>query len=163
MRIEARLEALGLALPAVLEPPAGVRLPFATVRLHGDRAYLSGHGPLQTDGSLRPPFGKVGADATVEEAYDAARATALAMLGDLRRALGDLDRVTAWLRVFGMVNAAPGFVQTPAVINGFSDLILDLWGPDAGSHARSAIGVAALPFGMLVEVEAEVAIQAIQF
>jgi len=99
----------------------------------------------------------------VEEAYDAARATALAMLGDLRRALGDLDRVTAWLRVFGMVNAAPGFVQTPAVINGFSDLILDLWGPDAGSHARSAIGVAALPFGMLVEVEAEVAIQAIQF
>lgn len=159
MRIETRLSELGLVLPRALDAPAGVRLPFAQVRLHGDRAYLSGHGPLNPDGSLRPPFGKVGADATVEEAYAAARATALASLADLQRALGDLDRVAGWLRVFGMVNAAPGFTQTPAVINGFSDLILELWGPDAGSHARSAIGVAELPFGMLVEVEAEVAIQ----
>jgi enamine deaminase RidA (YjgF/YER057c/UK114 family) len=160
MRIEARLQDLGLELPRVLTAPSGVRLPFAQVRLFDDRAYVSGHGPMNADGSLRPPFGKVGAEATLEEAYEAARATALGMLGDLQRELGDLDRVVAWLRVFGMVNAAPGFTQTPAVINGFSDLILELWGPEAGSHARSAIGVAELPFGMLVEVEAEVAIRA---
>ena len=95
---------------------------------------------------------------TEEQAYDAARLTALAILASLRHALGDLDRVTGWLRVFGMVNAAPGFTRTPAVINGFSDLILDLWGPDAGQHARSAIGVAELPFSLPVEIEAEVAV-----
>jgi enamine deaminase RidA (YjgF/YER057c/UK114 family) len=84
--------------------------------------------------------------------------TALAILASLQRTLGDLDRVTGWLRVFGMVNSAPGFTRTPAVINGFSDLILDLWGPDAGPHARSAIGVAELPFNLPVEIEAEVAV-----
>lgn len=105
-----------------------------------------------------PDPGQVGADVTEEQAYDAARLTALAVLASLQRALGDLDRVTGWLRVFGMVNTAPGFTRTPAVINGFSDLILDLWGPEAGSHARSAIGVAALPFNLPVEIEAEVAV-----
>ena len=77
----------------------------------------------------QPDLGKVGVDVTEEQAYDAARLTALAILSSLQRALGDLDRVTGWLRVFGMVNTAPGFTRTPAVINGFSDLILDLWGP----------------------------------
>jgi enamine deaminase RidA (YjgF/YER057c/UK114 family) len=100
----------------------------------------------------------VGADLTTEQAYGAARATALAVLASLQRALGDLDRITAWLRVFGMVNVAPGFNQTPAVINGFSDLIIELWGPEAGPHSRSAIGVAELPFNIPVEVEAEVAV-----
>jgi enamine deaminase RidA (YjgF/YER057c/UK114 family) len=80
------------------------------------------------------------------------------MLGTLKRELGDLDRVTAWLRVFGMVNSAPGFTDQPAVINGFSDLILDLYGPEAGQHARSAVGLAELPFGIPVEIEAEVAV-----
>jgi enamine deaminase RidA (YjgF/YER057c/UK114 family) len=95
---------------------------------------------------------------TEEQAYDAARLTALAIVSSLQRSLGDLDRVTGWLRVFGMVNTAPGFTRTPAVINGFSDLILDLWGADAGPHARSAIGVAELPFSLPVEIEAEVAV-----
>jgi enamine deaminase RidA (YjgF/YER057c/UK114 family) len=161
MRIERRLEELGLELPRPLRTPAGLELPFPWVRLWAGppgRAFLSGHGPLRPDGSLAPPLGKVGADVTEEQGYAAARATALAMLASLRQALGDLDRVTAWLRVFGMVNAAPGFARTPAVINGFSDLIIDLWGPDAGSHARSAIGVAELPFGIPVEIEAEVAV-----
>jgi enamine deaminase RidA (YjgF/YER057c/UK114 family) len=80
------------------------------------------------------------------------------MLASLRAALGDLDRVTAWLRVFGMVNTAPGFTATPSVINGFSELILRLWGPDNGAHARSAVGMAALPFDLPVEIEAEVEI-----
>jgi enamine deaminase RidA (YjgF/YER057c/UK114 family) len=154
MVIEERLAALGLSLP----PPVPVTLPFPWVRLHEGRAYVSGHGPQNADGSLLEPFGKVGAEVSAEQAYAAARATALGILGSLKRALGDLDRVTAWLRVFGMVNAAPGFTATPPVINGFSDLILELWGAQAGQHARSAIGVAELPFGIRVEIEAEVAI-----
>ncbi|MBF6591928.1 MAG: RidA family protein [Ktedonobacterales bacterium] len=159
MEIERKLEALGLSLPQPFEAPAGLSLPFAQVRIHGDRAYIAGHGPMNADGSLRAPLGKVGAEASIEEGYAAAHATALAMLGSLKRELGDLDRVVAWLRVFGMVNVAPDFTQTPAVINGFSHLILQVYGPEIGRHARSAIGVAALPFNMLVEVEAEVAIR----
>lgn len=158
MLIERRLAELGFALPEPMPAPAGVALPFPWVRIWDGRAYVSGHGPLQPDGTLWPARGKVGADLAEEEGYVAARATGLAMLASLRRALGDLDRVTAWLRVFGMVNTAPGFDRTPAVINGFSDLIVDLWGPDAGPHSRSAIGVAELPFGIPVEIEAEVAI-----
>lgn len=83
---------------------------------------------------------------------------ALAMLGSLKRELGDLDRVTAWLRVFGMVNSAPEFARQPAVINGFSELIVALYGETAGAHARSAVGLAALPFNIPVEIEAEVEI-----
>jgi enamine deaminase RidA (YjgF/YER057c/UK114 family) len=82
--------------------------------------------------------------------------TALSILGSLKRELGDLDRVTAWLRVFGMVNSAPGFNRQPQVINGFSDLILEVYGSDRGLHARSAVGMAELPFGIPVEIEAEV-------
>jgi enamine deaminase RidA (YjgF/YER057c/UK114 family) len=158
MRIERRLAELGLDLPAPMQLPPGLTLPFPWVRLWPGRAFVSGHGPLLSDGSLSPIFGQVGADVTEEQAYAAARLTALAILASLQRALGDLDRVTGWLRVFGMVNTAPGFTRTPAVINGFSDLILDLWGPEAGQHARSAIGVAALPFNLPVEIEAEVAL-----
>jgi len=158
MRIEQRLAELGLELPAPMESPAGLVLPFPWVRLWEGRAYVSGHGPQLPDGRLWPARGKVGADLTEEEGCAAARATALAVLASLKRALGDLDRVTAWLRVFGMVNAAPGFNRTPAVINGFSDVIASLWGAEAGAHARSAIGVAELPFDIPVEVEAEVAI-----
>jgi enamine deaminase RidA (YjgF/YER057c/UK114 family) len=157
MRIEQQLAELGLELPAPMAAPAGLVLPFPWVRLWEGRAYVSGHGPLP-DGGLWPARGKVGADLTEEEAYTAAGATALAMLASLKRALGDLDRVTAWLRVFGMVNAAPGFNRTPAVINGFSDVIAALWGTEAGAHARSAIGVAELPLNLPVEIEAEVAI-----
>ena len=158
MRIERRLAELGLELPQPMKLPPGLTLPFPWVRVWPGRAFISGHGPLLPDGSLSPILGKVGRDVTEEQAYDAARLTALAILASLRHALGDLDRVTGWLRVFGMVNAAPGFTKTPAVINGFSDLILDLWGPETGAHARSAIGVAELPLGLAIEIEAEVAV-----
>jgi enamine deaminase RidA (YjgF/YER057c/UK114 family) len=157
MHIEARLRELGLVLPDQVKPPPGVRLPFAPVRVTGDRALISGHGPQNPDGTIAGPFGKVGAEVSVEEAYDAARRTALSMLGSLSRELGDLDRITAWVRVFGMVNSAPGFGSQPAVINGFSDLVLELFG-EAGAHARSAVGMAELPFNMPVEIEAEVRI-----
>jgi enamine deaminase RidA (YjgF/YER057c/UK114 family) len=158
MKVEAELEELGLVLPEPIKVPPGLVLPFAWVRVRGDRAYVSGHGPLNPDGSLSGPLGKLGAEVTEEQGYEAARLTALSILGDLKRALGDLDRVTAWLKVFGMVNSAPGFVRQPNVINGFSDLILELYGPEAGDHARSAVGMAELPLGMPVEIEAEVEI-----
>ncbi len=157
--IEARLHRLGLQLPEPVIPPAGVRLPFAPVRVRGNRAYISGHGPSHLDGSIAGPFGKVGAEVSLDQAYQAARLTALSILGSLKRELGDLDRVTAWLRVFGMVNSAPGFDQQPRVINGFSDFILDLYGPERGAHARSAVGMAELPFNLPVEIEAEVEIR----
>ena len=156
--IEERLNRLGLVLPAAVKPPVGARLPFAPVRVRGNRAYISGHGPNNPDGTLAGPFGQVGAEVTVEQAAAAARLTALSMLASLKRELGDLERVRAWLRVFGMVNSAPGFDRQPQVINGFSDFILDLYGPERGAHARSAVGMAGLPFNLAVEIEAEVEI-----
>ncbi len=154
--IERRLKELGLALPAPLQLPPGVVLPFPWVRIVGRRALVSGHGPTLADGSLARPLGKVGRDVTVAEAHAAARLTALAILGSLQRELGDLDRVAAWTRVFGMVNSAPGFSRQPVVINGFSELILEVFGPEQGAHARSAVGMAELPFDIPVEIEAEV-------
>jgi enamine deaminase RidA (YjgF/YER057c/UK114 family) len=160
MTVEDRLRALGLALPAPTRAPPGAKLPFAWVRVVGNRGLISGHGPTSADGSLAPPFGKIGAEVTLEQGYAAARLTALAILASLKRELGDLERVERWVHAFGMVNAAPGFDRQPAVINGFSDLILELWGPDRGQHARSAVGMAELPFGIPVEIEAEVLVRA---
>jgi enamine deaminase RidA (YjgF/YER057c/UK114 family) len=158
-RIEQRLVALGVTLPPPMQAQPGVVLPFPWVRLVGNRALVSGHGPVGLDGSLAKPLGKVGADLTQEQAYAAARLTGLAILSSLQHALGDLDRIEAWRRVFGMVNAAPGFNRFPAVINGFSDVILEVFGPDAGAHASSAVGMAGLPFDIPVEIEAEVALR----
>lgn len=155
-RIEQRLSALGLSLPAQLKPPQGVLLPFQFVRVVGRRGFISGHGPQNPDGSLAEPLGKVGREVSLEQGYVAARLTALAILGSLKRTLGDLDRIAAWGRVFGMVNSAPGFNRQPSVINGFSDLILELFGPEIGAHSRSAVGLAELPFDIPVEIEGEV-------
>ena len=156
-RIEAKIAELGLTLPEPLQPPPGVVLPFAWVRMRGNRAYVSGHIAQNPDGSIAQPLGKVGTEVTPEEGYQSARLVALAHLGSLKRALGDLDRVTAWLRVFAMVNVAPGFNETPLVTNGYSDLILQLYGPDAGAHARSSIGMS-IPLDAPVNCEAEVEI-----
>jgi len=132
-------------------------MPFAWVRTRGNRAYIAGHVPLNPDGTLARPLGKVGSEVTPEEGYVAARLVALAHLASLKRALGDLDRITAWLRVFAMVNVAPGFDETPRVTNGYSDLILELYGPDVGMHARSSIGMM-IPLNAPVNCEAEVEI-----
>jgi len=147
-----------MSLPPPLQPPPGVVLPFQFVRIVGRRALISGHGPQNPDGSLAPPLGKLGRELTVEQGYLAARLTALSILGSLQRAVGDLDRISAWVRVFGMVNSAPGFTQQPSVINGFSELILDIFGPVIGAHSRSAVGLAELPFNIPVEIEGEVQI-----
>jgi enamine deaminase RidA (YjgF/YER057c/UK114 family) len=149
--IERRLADLGLQLPAAPQAPPGVELNFEFVRVAGDLAYVSGHGPI--DGAAPTITGKVGADVSVEQAVEAARATGLSMLASLKQTLGDLDRVQGWIKALGLVNCAPGFTAMPVVINGFSDLIIELWG-DPGRHARSAIGVAELPFNIPVEIEA---------
>jgi len=157
MRIEAKLEDLGLILPEPMQVPPGLRMPFSWVRVRGNRAYISGHIALNADGSVAGPLGKVGAEVSAEEGYQSARMVALAHLASLKRALWDLDRISAWLRVFAMVNAAPGFDRTPLVTNGYSDLILELYGPEVGTHARSSIGMM-LPLNAPVNCEAEVEI-----
>ena len=153
---EDRARALGLVLPAPLQLPAGTTVPFPWVRVVASRAFISGHGPINPDGSLAQPLGKVGAEVSIEQAQAAARLAGLAMLASLRRELGSLDRIASWCRVLGMVHSAPGFSRQPEVINGFSDLILSVFGARVGAHARSAIGVAELPFGIPLEIEAEV-------
>lgn len=151
---EERLRALGLELP-ILSAPRGN---YVRARRHGSLLYLAGHGPVPgVDG--RRPTGKVGAGLTPDEGYAAARSAGLGLLATLAAELGELSRVRAVLRVFGMVNGAPGFVATPAVIDGCSDLLVAVFGPDVGSHARSAIGVAELPFDLPVEIEAVVAVR----
>lgn len=148
-----------LILPKPMQLPAGVTLPFPMVNIRGNRAFVSGHGPLNTDGSLAGPFGKVGADVTLEEAQELAGKTALAILSSLTDALGDLDRITGWARIFGMVNSAPDFFRQPDVINGFTEVIQQIFPADIATHARSAVGMAALPFQIAVEIEAEVLIK----
>jgi len=113
-------------------------------------------GRLPRTAARQQPLGKVGVELNVQQGYQAARLTGLAILGSLQRELGDLDRIAAWTRVFGMVNSAPGFDRQPAVINGFTDLILEVFGPVRGAHARSAVGMAELPFRIPVEIEGEV-------
>ncbi len=158
MTIEGKLADMGLSLPPPIKLPPGLVLPFSFVRVRAGIAYISGHGPQNVDGSVAGPFGKLGVDVTVEQGYGAAKAVALSMLGSLKRELGDLERVSAWLRLHGMVNCGPDFTQQPAIINGCSDLILALYGADRGAHARSAVGMASLPFNICVEIEAAVAI-----
>ena len=155
-RIDDRLEELGLELPEVFSAPPGIEFKFDLVRVSGQHAYISGHVPM--NGSEVLMTGRVGGDLTLEQGQEAARLTTLSILASLRRDLGDLDRVTQWVKALGLVQCAPGFDKPPAVINGFTDLVLDLWGEPAGRHARSAIGAAQLPFDVPVEIEAIVEI-----
>ena len=115
---EDRLAELGLVLPAPLQLPPGVTLPFPWVRIVGIRAVISGHGPTNADGSLAQPLGKVGREVSEEQAYVAARLAGMAILGSLKRELGSLSRIACWTRVFGMVNSAPGFTRQPAASMG---------------------------------------------
>lgn len=143
--IDERLDELGIVLPPVF-PPAGNYLGCV---IDGGLVYVSGHGPISGETIIR---GKVGAGLTVEEGREAARLTTLSILATLRAELGSLDRIARIVKVFGMVNVAPGFTQTPAVIDGCSDLLVAVFG-EAGRHARSAVGLAELPVGIAVEIE----------
>ena len=151
MRIEAKLEAMGLTLPAPLQPPGN----FELVKVHSGLAYVAGHGPF--DGAELLVQGVIGADLTLDEGYAAARKTALSILASLRLELGDLDRVSQWIRAVGYVHCVPGFGQNTVVVNGFSDLVVELWG-DAGRHARSAPGPGPSPLNVPIIVDAIVAV-----
>ena len=143
---------LDIELPAA--PPAAGNYQLA--KRHKDLVFLSGHGPLE-NGELIT--GKVGADLTVDEGAHAARVTGLNLLATLKAEFDDLENVVSVLKLLGMVNAAPGFDQLPQVINGCSDLFIEVFGEKIGRHARSAVGMAELPFGMAVEIEAIVAVR----
>lgn len=138
-------------LPAPMEPPGN----FELVTVHHGIAYVAGHAPI--DGSEVLVRGAVGLDVTLEGGYGAARLTALSILASLKRVLGDLDRVTRWLRAVGYVQTAPGFHDNARVLNGFSDLIVELWG-DAGRHARSAPGQGPSPLNVPIIIDAFVAV-----
>jgi enamine deaminase RidA (YjgF/YER057c/UK114 family) len=153
--IREHLTALGLDIPDPQIAPAGVRLTYRRLVRWGDVAWISGHGPTRGAG-WGSKLGKVGRDLTIEEGVAAAQLTALNMLGTIERELGNLDDVACWLKVTGYVNAVPEFTEQATVVNGFSDLLLTLYGHEKLS-ARSAVGVADLPFAMPVEVDAVVA------
>jgi enamine deaminase RidA (YjgF/YER057c/UK114 family) len=155
MTFEQRVSELGLQLPPEPLLPPGVRIPFDWVRVVGERCVLSGHGALTPDGAPAGPFGRVPSEVSLEDAQESARSTVLAMLGALRLALGSLDRVRDWVTLNGFVNADPGYPQTTAVLNPASDLLLEVFG-EHGRHARTAIGVAALPLNLPVIMSAEV-------
>lgn len=147
---------MGLVLPQALKPPPGFEMKWSQVRVVGTRAVIAGHGPRHDDGTYSGPFGKVGGDLTPEQGYEAARLTALGILADLQREIGDLDRVASWTRVLGMVNSTPDFTRQAGVIDGFTDLITGLWGREAAWCPRAVTGVAALAFGLPVIIEGEV-------
>ena len=147
MRIEEKIKALGLEL----SPPPAPAGNYIGAITYGKLVYLAGHGPSDADGKYRK--GKVPSEVSLDEAYDAARMVALNMLATLKNEIGDLDRVRRFIKVLGMVNAEPDFEQQPKVINGFSDLMVEIFG-NSGRCPRSAVGLGSLPFQIPVEIEA---------
>jgi len=145
MGVEERLKELGLELPSAATPVANY---IPAVR-SGNLVFLSGHGPLEKN---RLITGKLGSDLTVEEGYQAARLVALGLLGSLKVLIGDLERVRRIVKLLGMVNCDPAFMEQPQVVNGASDLLVEVFG-ERGRHARSAVGMNALPLNIAVEIE----------
>jgi enamine deaminase RidA (YjgF/YER057c/UK114 family) len=159
MTPEQRLADLGLSLPAPTKTPAGLHLPFVPKNERGDRVFVSGHPKTSQLGAIIGPYGQAGRDLTTQEAQSAARDIGLTVLANLKQEIGELSRVTGWSRVFGMVNSAPDYTEQHLVINGFSDLILQVFGPEIGRHARSAIGTHGLPLNFALEIECELQIE----
>ena len=149
---ERRLAQLGIELPAPTAPVAN----YVKAVRSGDLVFLAGHGPYRTDGTL--VTGKVGRDLTIEQGYEAARLTAIGLLASLQQEIGDLSKVRRIVRVFGMVNAEPTFTDQPKVINGCSDLLVEVFG-ERGRHARAAVGMASLSAGIAVEIEMVVEVE----
>ena len=146
MSAETKLKEMGLEVPAAVKPVAN----YVSAVRTGNLVFLSGQGPFRKDGTLIT--GKVGADLTLEEGYEAARRVALGLLGSLKAEIGDLDKVRRVVKLLGMVNCTPDFIDQPKVINGASDLLVEVFS-DAGKHARSAVGMNALPMNISVEIE----------
>ena len=154
MGADARLKELGIQLPSPAQPVAN----YVRARRIGNTLFVSGHGP-SADSSGKRPIGKVGRELTPEQGYMAARLVGLNLLASVREELGSLDKVKQIVKLLGMVNCAPGFDQTPGVINGCSDLLVEVFGKEIGSHARSAVGMAELPSSIPVGIEMIVEIE----
>lgn len=155
MTPEARLVERSLVLPSAPVLPPGVAIPFRWVRVVGTRCLVSGHGALDVEGAPVGPFGRVPGEVTLQQAQTSAHLAGLAVIAAVRRAVGSLDRVQAWLMINGYVNADDGYAQTTAVLNPVSALVHDIFGPQVGAHARTAIGVRALPLDLPVVLSAE--------
>ncbi len=153
-RIAARLRELDITLAAPWQPE---RMNFAPCVRAGNLLFVSGHGPRQPDGSF--VSGKLGQDLDWQQGYEAARLVALDLLATMQGELGDLDKIKRIVKLLGMVNSAPDFTKQPLVINGASDLLVAVFGYERGSHARSAVGMAALPTNIAVEIEMVVEIE----
>lgn len=154
--IEERLAAMGLSLPGMPVAVPGAARPPYWIRVRNGVAWISGQSARTAEGKGAGPYGKVPTEVSIEQGREAAKGAGLALLATLKHELGDLDRVTAWLNVQGMVNAEPGFTATSAVINGFSEFIIELFGPEVGAHARASPGMAALPGNAAVVISAQV-------
>ncbi len=146
MKVEEKLKKIGLELPPAVQPVAN----YVTAVRTGNLVFLSGQGPFREDGILIT--GKIGSDLTQDEGYEAARRVGLGLLASLKTEIGDLDKVRRVVKLLGMVNCMPDFIDQPKVINGASDLLVDVFG-DKGKHARSAVGMNALPMNIAVEIE----------
>jgi enamine deaminase RidA (YjgF/YER057c/UK114 family) len=157
-KIDRRLNELGITLPTPWALPPGVTVPASLIKVTGKRVVISGHVPTNPDGSIAEPLGRVGAEVSPNEARNAARLSLISILASLKAKIGDLDQIAAWVRISGMFVPANGFVDFPQALNGASDLLQAVFGPEIGDHARLAIGVAALPFNAPLEIEGEVAL-----
>ena len=155
---EQKLTELGYKLPKPITVPKELHLPFKFINTRDENVFISGHPRHSVDGVINGPYGKVGRDLTLDDANQAAKEIGLSVLSNLKKEIGELSRVKSWCRVFGMVNSTPEFDQQHLVINGFSDLIINIFGQDIGRHARSAIGVSGLPMNFAIEIEAEIKI-----
>jgi enamine deaminase RidA (YjgF/YER057c/UK114 family) len=146
MSAESKIKELGIQLPSPAKPVAN----YVPAVRTGNLVFLSGHGPLRPDGSY--VTGKVGRELRLEEGYQAARLVAIGLLGSLKAEIGSLDKVVRIVKLLGMVNGEPDFADHPKVVNGASDLLVQVFG-DSGKHARSAVGMGSLPFGIPIEIE----------
>lgn len=155
MNVEERLLAAGIELPKPWRLSPGVVTVASHVRVYRDRVFVSAHFPIDANGEIAGPFGRVGKEIDLEQGRAAARSATLAMLASLKRELGDLDRIAAWLRISGLVAAAPGFTEYPAILNSASDIIEIAFGHEIGTHARIVTGAASLAWNVPVVIEAE--------
>ena len=156
---EERLVDLGLSLPKPVKLPPDLHLPFSFVNIRSNRVFISGHPRQSAQGQIDGPYGVVGKDLTTKQAQIASQEIALSVLANLKQEIADLSNITGWNRVFGMVNSATDYSEQHLVINGFSDLIIKLFGDEIGRHSRSAIGVAGLSMNFAIEIEAELEIR----
>ena len=156
---EKKIHELGLKLPKPIKLPPELVLPFNFINIRNNRALISGHPRQSKDGLINGPYGKVGKDLTTEEAKFASKEIGLSILSNLKQEIGNLSRIKGWVRVFGMVNSVSGYDEQHIVLNGMSDLLLEVFGTEIGSHSRSAVGVAGLPMNLSIEIEGEVIIE----